>query len=172
MFSFLFFSFFIFFRQASSKLLDSFTMVLAKKLSSAPAHRFFATLKPDEVVRTSHWRTMALATLFSKNCTHVHKSLSNETIITLDCWIRNMVVCMKTGRVFGIHSDSVFEDSLVSDFSANTYWGSLWGRTCCSVIDGKLQLKHAPASKKLLTVERYVGWSCVLKCFFLQSNLD
>ena len=35
---------------------------------------------------------------------------------------------------------------LVSDPSANTayiYSGSLWGQTCCSVIDGKLQLKHA-----------------------------
>ena len=37
-----------------------------------------------------------------KICTHVHKSLSNEIIIIQDCWIRNMVVCMKTG-VFGIH---------------------------------------------------------------------
>jgi len=38
-----------------------------------------------------------------KNCTHTHKSLSNETIIIQDCWIRNTVVNMKTRRVFGIH---------------------------------------------------------------------
>ena len=39
----------------------------------------------------------------------------------------------------------------LSDSSANTayiYWGSLWGQTCCSMVDGKLQLKHAPAAKK------------------------
>ena len=30
-----------------------------------------------------------------KICMHVHKSLSNETIIIQDCWIRNTVVCMK-----------------------------------------------------------------------------
>ena len=36
--------------------------------------------------------------------------------------------------------DSVFEQSLVNDSSANTayiYWGSLWGQICCFVIDGK-----------------------------------
>ena len=38
-----------------------------------------------------------------KNCTHVHKSLSSKTIIIQDCWIRNTVVCIKTGRFFGIH---------------------------------------------------------------------
>jgi len=62
-----------------------------------------------------------------------------------------MVVCMQTGRVFGIHIDSVFEQSLVNYSLANTayiYWGSLWGQTCCSVIDGKLRLKHAPATIK------------------------
>ena len=36
-------------------------------------------------------------------CMDVHKSLSNVTIIIQDCWIRNTVVCMKTGRAFGIH---------------------------------------------------------------------
>jgi len=35
--------------------------------------------------------------------TCVHKSLTNKAIIIQDCWIRNMVVCTKTGRVFGIH---------------------------------------------------------------------
>ena len=36
-------------------------------------------------------------------CIHAHKSLSNETILIQDCWIRNTVVWMKTGRVFAIH---------------------------------------------------------------------
>ena len=41
------------------------------------------------------------------------------------------------------------EPGLVNDSPANTayiYWGSLWGQTCCSVIDGKLKLKHASAA--------------------------
>ena len=38
-----------------------------------------------------------------KNCTHVHKSLSNKAVLIQDCWIRYMVACMKTGRVFGIN---------------------------------------------------------------------
>jgi len=41
-------------------------------------------------------------TIFKK-LTHVHKSLRNETIIIQDFEYRNTVVCMKTGRVFGIH---------------------------------------------------------------------
>jgi len=43
---------------------------------------------------------------------------------------------MKTGRVFVIHCDSLFEQSLVNDSSANTayiYWRRLWGQKCCSV---------------------------------------
>ena len=74
-------------------------------------------------------------------------------IITQDRWIRNMV---------GVHGDRerlchplltrCLNRFLVRDSSANIayiYWRSLWGETCCSVIDGKLQLKHAPAAKRV-----------------------
>jgi len=40
-----------------------------------------------------------------------------------------MIVCMKAGRVFGIHC-------WICVWTANTeyiYWGSLWGQTSCSV---------------------------------------
>jgi len=43
-----------------------------------------------------------------------------------------------------------WQPGLVNYSSVNTayiYWGSLWGQTCCSVIDGKIQLKHASAAK-------------------------
>ena len=40
----------------------------------------------------------------------------------------------------------MFEESLW--FFSHYCIGSLWGETCCSVIDGKLQLKHASAAKK------------------------
>jgi len=65
-----------------------------------------------------------------------------------------MVVCMKTGRVFGTYAlltQCCNRAWSCNDSSASTayiYWGSLWGQTCCSVIDGKLQFKHAPAAKK------------------------
>jgi len=46
-----------------------------------------------------------------------------------DCWIRNTV------GVWGV-------------WCLKKAWFGLWGKTCCSVIDGKLQLKHASAAKK------------------------
>ena len=46
-----------------------------------------------------------------------------------DCWIRNIAW---SGQRF-------FSQYCI---------GSLWGQTCCSVIDGKLQLKHESAAKK------------------------
>ena len=36
---------------------------------------------------------------------------------------------------------------LQSILHTSTYWGSLWGQTCCSVIDGKIQLKHTSTAK-------------------------
>ena len=57
----------------------------------------------------------------------------------------------KQEESFSSTVDSMFEQSLVNDSSANTaytYWGSLWGEACCSEIDGKIQLKHAPAAKR------------------------
>jgi len=47
--------------------------------------------------------------------------------------------------------DSVLEQSsmILQPILHTSYWGSLWGQTCCSVIDAKLQLKHACASKKV-----------------------
>ena len=62
-----------------------------------------------------------------------------------------------------------FEESLW--FFSQYCIGSLWGETCCSVIDGKLQLKHASAAKKsdMNKNKRYVGWGCILNCFMLSS---
>ena len=67
----------------------------------------------------------------------------------------NNTVVMHTSRFWACSwcAGSVWiEPGLANDSSASTaytYWGSLWGQTCCSVIDGKLQLKHASAAKKL-----------------------
>ena len=55
-----------------------------------------------------------------KICIHVYKSLSNETIIIQDCWIRNTIVCMKTGSLWHPLLTQCFEHSLVNDSSFNT----------------------------------------------------
>ena len=60
-------------------------------------------------------------------CLHVHKSPSNEMSL--------------------FHNIAELEILLVWFFSQYCI-GSLWGETCCSIIDGKLQLKHASAAKK------------------------
>jgi len=55
----------------------------------------------------------------------------------------------RQGQSFSSIADSVFEQSLVNDSSANTaciYWGSLWGQTCCSVTDGSSSM-HLPLRK-------------------------
>jgi len=38
--------------------------------------------------------------------------------------------------------------------TAYTYWGSLWGQTCCSMIDGKIQLK--PLLKKMTWTKKNI----------------
>ena len=106
------------------------------------------------VYRSSHWISKSVSGL-RPCCRHwgvrlsmVHvpclQVSSGFWIITQDRWIRNM---------FGVHGDRErLCHPLVRDSSANIayiYWGSLWGETCCSVIDGKLQLKHAPAAKRV-----------------------
>jgi len=99
------------------------------------------------------------------SCTHAHKSLSNwKTIITQGCWIG----CVHEDREsLSSIVDLVFEQSLVNDSSVDTaymYWGSMWGQTCCSVIDGKIELKHAPAAKKRWHKQDYKNIKNVTRC--------
>ena len=82
-------------------------------------------------------------------CTHAHRSLRSETIITEDCWIRNMVCVHGSRGVFLVHCWLGVWTGMANDSSANTvyiYWRSLWG--CTLLGDGKLKLKHIPAAKK------------------------
>ena len=143
------FSFFLsFFRLASSNLRDTFTMIFTQNNSIFrwAVHQlitFFTALKSHEGVRTSHRRTMASFALpfflHLYACAQITQQLLK--IAELEIWLR----AWRQG------ADSVFEQSLVSDSWANTaymYWGSLWGQTCCSVIDGKPHHKHAPAANK------------------------
>ena len=75
--------------------------------------------------------------IFLFTCTHAHKSLSTEMQLLRK--IAELEILLVCGECLKKACDS----------SANTvYIGSLWEETYCSVIDGKLQLKHASAAKK------------------------
>ena len=103
--------------------------------------------------RTCQWRTMAsfampLSSLVRMRTNHLAMKQFLFRIVELD--IR--LCAWRQGESLVSIVDSVFEESLVHDSSSNTvyiYWGILWGQTCWSVIDGDLQLKHAPASNKV-----------------------
>ena len=51
---------------------------------------------------------------------HAHKSVRNEAIVIQDCWIEIWLCARRQGESFSSIVDSVFEQSLVNDSSANT----------------------------------------------------
>jgi len=75
--------------------------------------------------------------------------LATKPIISKDCQITNTVVCMKTGRVFGIHCwfsvGTKPGQWFFNQYCIQSTEEAYWVRTCCP---GNLQLKHAPAAKK------------------------
>ena len=96
-------------------------------LSSAPAHLLFHNYEvswgASEPVKEEIWLQARHHFL------HLY-SLSNETYLLRK--IAELEIQWYAWRVWT-------EPGLVNDSSANTayvYWGSLWGQTCCSVIDG------------------------------------
>ena len=97
--------------------------------------------------------TMASFVTPFSSLVHMHSyHLAMNVIISQDHWITN-TVCVHGDREGLSHPllTQFLTRHLVNDSSANTtciYWGNLWGQTCCSVIDGKLQLKHASATDK------------------------
>ena len=144
--------FFLLLRRASSNLCNSFTIVFTQN-SLRAVHQPIAFSQLWSLMRWFNLVTEELwlhcdTILFI--CTHAHKSLTNKTWLLLKLEIR---LCLwRQGSLLSSVVDSVFEQSLVSNSSANTayiYWGSLWGQTYCSVINGKLQLKHAQDYKTL-----------------------
>ena len=134
------------FRRASSNLCDSFTIVFAQNSSIFhwAVHRpiaFSPGLKSHEAIRTAHWRTMAsFTTPFFWRVRMRTNHLATKC--NYYCWITNTV------GVRGMFEESLwmFEESLW--FLSQCCIGILWEETCCSVIDDKLQLKHASAAKK------------------------
>ena len=136
------FSFFFFFRRATSNLrlsrwFSHKTAAFFTGQCTSPS--LFSRL---EVMRWFEPLTEELWLLlwrhFFFTCTHAHKSLSNE--IELLCKFAELEVVIVRG---------VFEEAWSGQWFFSQYCiRSLWGETCCSVIDGKRQLKHASAAKK------------------------
>ena len=130
-------------------------------------------------VTLSRWFWHKTAAFFTEQCTspsifyrfEVSRGGSNRSLKNFLCdTIFSSHVCMRTNHLAmkcnyyarllnSWYAGSVWrEPGLVNDSSANTAnicWGSLWGQTCCSVIDGKLQLKHASAAKKVTWTVQY-----------------
>ena len=137
------FTFFFFFRRASSNLRDSFTMVFAQNSSIFhwAVHRLIAFFQVWSHTRRFERLTeelwLPLRRHFSSRVRMRTNHLATKcNYITQDCWIGNTV------GVRGMFEESLW---LFSQYCI----GSLWGETCCSVIDGKLQLKHESAAKKM-----------------------
>ena len=89
----------------------------------------------------------------SLGCMHT-KYLATKCIIIQHCWIIEIWSDHGQGKALLTRH---LNKCLVSDYSANTayiYWGGLWRQTCCSGMGGKLQLKHAPAAKKSVILNK------------------
>ena len=101
-----------------------------------------------------------------KNCTHVHKSLSSKTIIQ-DRWNRNTVVCIKTDSLASLSTQCLKRAwSMIS--TLHLLRKPI--RTDLLLCDSwEAQIYKDANVQMQKTVERYVGWSCVLNCFMLSS---
>ena len=81
---------------------------------------------------TKQWNVFITKIAELVNTVSVHGA---QERLVIHCWL-------------GVWTDAcMVSDSLAN--SAYIYWGSLWRQTCCSVIDSKPQVKHAPAAKKV-----------------------
>ena len=125
------FFFFFFFRRASSNLCDSLTMIFSHNIFHWPVHQPIAFPR-FEVTRGNYNRSL-------KNYGFLYDAIffviyvrmrTNHLATKCNYYARNTV---------GVRG--AFEESL--SFFSQYCIGSLWGETCCSVINGKLQLKHA-----------------------------
>jgi len=119
-----FFFFFFFFRHASSKLWlfhDFCTKQQHFTPSSAPADCFSFNFVVSQGGLNQSLKNYGFIRDAIFTCTHVHQSLSNETIIIQDIAELEKFLCAwRQGESLSSIVDSVFEQSLVNDSSANT----------------------------------------------------
>ena len=140
------FFFFFFFRWASSSLCHSFMMVFAQNRSIF----YWAGTSPSLFYRFEVWFEPLTEELWLPLRCHFFSShirmCTNHLATKCNYYARllNPKYSWRAGSVWR-------EPGWVNVSSANIsyiYWGSLRGQTCCSVIDGKLQFKHASAAKR------------------------
>ena len=123
----------------SSDKLDQICVTLSRwflhktALSSAPAHCSFTLGSLNQSLKSHGFICDAIySSLVCMRKNHfATKQLFAELEIRLCAW--------RHGEFLSSTVESVFEQNLVNDSSANTaniYWGSLWGQMCCSVIVG------------------------------------
>ena len=128
------FSFFFFlFRQASSNLCDSFRMVFAQ--NSCIFH--WAVHHP-----IAFFQVWSLTRRFEPFTEKLWLPSRRQFFI-------HMYACATKCNHYEVHM--VCRECLRRAWSGQWFFsqyciGSLWGETCCSVIEGKLQLKHASAA--------------------------
>jgi len=81
-------------------------------LSSAPAHRFFATLKSHEAVQTGHWRTMASFTMPFSLLVWMHTNpLATKQASFKIAELEIRLCAWRQGESLASIVDSVFEQS-------------------------------------------------------------
>ena len=157
---FFFFFFFFFFRRASSNLRDSFTMVFAQNsgIFHWAVHQPIAFFSRFEVTRGDSNRSQKnYGFLYDAIFFHVYTCAQitlNFELLATKCnyyaRLLNYKYCWCAGSVWRKPSQY--------------YIGSLCGETCCSVIDGKLLLKHASTAKKNVTWTRIKNIKNVTRC--------
>ena len=154
-------SFIFFFRQASSNLLDSFTIVLAQnsRILHWAVHQSISFSQPKFEVSqsSSNWSLnnygsicdtlfYSLVHIGQNHLATKHNYYSRLLNYNSLCaWrLGEPVIHCRLG-----HGLKRAWSTILQPNTAYIYWGSLWGQTCCSVIDGKLLLKHASAAKEV-----------------------
>ena len=102
------------------------------------AIRFFQVWSPTrrfKLLTEELWLPLQCHVLFT--CTHAQKSLSNKMPLLLKIAELEIQLVCREGACSGHW------------FFSQYCMGSLWRQTCCSVIDGKLQLKHVSFANKV-----------------------
>ena len=129
-------------------------------LSSARLQRFWQLQSHTRcLMPVSQEQQLHLQHHFLHFCACAQRTKQRNVFITHDHWSRNTVSVLETERVGFVNPCWLIAvtDVWISDTLAHIsyiYWGSLWRQTfCCSVIEGKLQLKHAPATDKKVNVQ-------------------
>ena len=114
------------------------------------------TLKSYGAVQTSHWRTvlwLLCDAISSFVCMHTNHLVMKGISLKIAALEIQSVYVELQGEALSSLVGSTFEQMpsqwFFRQYCIYNYSVSLWEQIWCSVVDGKLQLKHAPAARKL-----------------------